>query len=229
VSTTSYLTNLFGRSPIRPLQQHMTKVHACVLELKPLFAAVIATDMDEVNKVQHRIAALENEADVLKKELRQNLPKGLMMPVDRRDLLEVLLMQDNMANQTKDIAGLIRGRKMTIPGPMQELFVEYADRSIEASEKALAVINELDELVETGFRGREVDRVEKMIEELNRVEHESDEMQVQLRAILFDMEDDLRAMRATDVMFTYQLIEWTGMVADHAQRVGSRLQLLLAK
>lgn len=225
----SYLTNLFGRSPMRPLQQHMTKVHACVSELKPLFAAVVANDMDEVEKVQRRIATQENEADVLKKELRLNLPRGLLMPVDRRDLLEVLLMQDNMANQAKDIAGLIRGRKMKIPERMQTLFVRYADCSIEASEKALAVINELDELVETGFRGRQVERVENMLEELNRVEHESDEMQVELRNILFEMEDDLRAMRATDVMFTYQLIEWTGTVADHAQRVGSRLQLLLAK
>jgi uncharacterized protein Yka (UPF0111/DUF47 family) len=49
---------------------------------------------------------------------------------------------------------------------------------------------------------------------------------VQLRTILYDLEDDLRA---TDVMFTYRLIEWVGAVADYAQRVGSRLQLLLAR
>jgi uncharacterized protein Yka (UPF0111/DUF47 family) len=30
-------------------------------------------------------------------------------------------------------------------------------------------------------------------------------------------------------MFTYQLIEGVGQVADYAQRVGSRLQLLLAR
>lgn len=223
---TSYLTNLFGRSPIRPLQEHMDKVHACVSKLQPLFKALVNNDQDVVSKVRGEIAALENEADELKWELRHHLPTGLFMPVDRRDLLEVLMMQDKIANQAKDIAGLVLGRHMTLPEPMHALFVEYGDRSIAASAQALKVINELDELVETGFRGIEVDRVQDMIGDLNSIESETDKLQVQLRDILFELEDDLRPI---DVMFTYQLIEGVGKVADLAQRVGSRLQLLLAR
>jgi len=111
----SYLTNLFGRSPIKPLQEHMAKVYACVQQLKPLFDAVIANDQDTVAEARIKIAKLENEADELKWELRHHLPTGLFMPVDRRDLLEVLMMQDKIANQAKDIAGLIVGRHMTLP------------------------------------------------------------------------------------------------------------------
>jgi len=65
-----------------------------------------------------------------------------------------------------------------------------------------------------------------MIQKLNNIESETDKLQVQLRDILFGLEDDLRP---TDVMFTYRLIEGVGKVADLAQRVGSRLQLLLAR
>ncbi len=223
---TSYLTNLFGRSPIRPLQEHMAKVHACVSKLQPLFQALVDNDQDAVSKVRGEIAALENEADELKWELRHHLPTGLFMPVDRRDLLEVLMMQDKIANQAKDVAGLVLGRHMILPEPMRALFVKYGDRSIAATTQALRIINELDELVETGFRGIEVDRVEDMIGDLNSIESETDKLQVQLRDILFGLEDDLRP---TDVMFTYQLIEGVGKVADLAQRVGSRLQLLLAR
>jgi len=223
---TSYLSNLFGRSPVRPLQAHMSKVYTCVCQLKPLVEAMINADAEGVTRIQEHISRDEHAADDMKKELRHHLPKGLFMPVDRRDVLEVLLMQDNIANQAKDIAGLVRGRRMTIPPPMQDLFRQYADRCIASAAKALDVINELDELVETGFRGREVDRVEGMIVELNTIESETDRIQVELRAILFGLEDTLRA---TDVMFTYRLIEWFGNVADYAQRVGSRLQLLLAR
>jgi predicted phosphate transport protein (TIGR00153 family) len=99
-------------------------------------------------------------------------------------------------------------------------------RVIDASAQALSIINELDELVEAGFRGIEVERVQGMIAELNKIESATDRLQVELRTILFGLEDDLRA---TDVMFTYQLIEGVGQVADYAQRVGSRLQLLLAR
>lgn len=34
--TTPFL-NMFGRSPIRPLEEHMAKVHECVRELTPFF------------------------------------------------------------------------------------------------------------------------------------------------------------------------------------------------
>ncbi|MFQ5934986.1 MAG: TIGR00153 family protein [Acidiferrobacterales bacterium] len=222
---TGYLVKLFGKSPIRPLQEHMTRVHTCVGLLKPLFAAVVADDDDEVARLQQQITGLEHEADDRKKQLRHDLPTGLFMPVDRHDLLDVLMMQDNMANQTKDIAGLVRGRHMRLPTQMHGLFMEYVARVIDASAQALKIIGELDELLETGFRGIEVERVEGKIAELNAIESETDRLQVQLRAILFELEDDLRP---TDVMFLYRLIEWVGVVADYAQRVGSRLQLLLA-
>ena len=38
---TKSIFNLFGRSPIRPLQEHMSTVHACVAKLQPFFAAII--------------------------------------------------------------------------------------------------------------------------------------------------------------------------------------------
>lgn len=222
----SYLTKLFGRSPVRPLQEHMTKVRACVSQLNPLIAAVIAEDYKKVCKVQEKITQLEHEADDIKKYLRLHLPTGLFMPVDRRDLLEVLTMQDNIANQSKDIAGLIRGRKMSLPKKMHKLFGKYCDRSIDAVSQAHSIINELDELVETGFRGIEVKQVKKMITELDNIESDTDKIQIKLREILFGLEDKLRP---TDVMFLYQLIKWMGNVADCAQRVGSRLQLMLAR
>jgi predicted phosphate transport protein (TIGR00153 family) len=187
---------------------------------------VLANDQEAVARIRKEIARLEGDADDLKWELRHHLPTGLFMPVDRRDLLDVLMMQDKIANQAKDIAGLVLGRHMTLPPQMHELFTKYNLRCIDASAQALKVIQELDELVETGFRGIEVERVQEMISTLNSIESETDDLQIKLRDILFTLEDDLRP---TDVMFTYRLIEGVGKVADLAERVGSRLQLLLAR
>ena len=87
-------------------------------------------------------------------------------------------------------------------------------------------INELDELVETGFRGHEVKLVQKMIKKLDKVESETDTLEKKARHKLFAIEKDLPPV---DVMFLYKIIELTGDVADRAQQVGSRLQLLLAR
>jgi len=109
------ITSLFGTSPVAPLQAHMASVQECINELVPFFKSVLKEDWTEAKVQQKKIAKLENEADKLKRKLRLHLPKSLFMPVSRRDLLEVLTMQDKIANKAKDIAGLIIGRKMTFP------------------------------------------------------------------------------------------------------------------
>ncbi len=66
---------------------------------------------------------LEKEADVLKREIRLKSPRGLFMPVDRTDMLELLTQQDKLANLAKDIAGRVYGRQLVIPAPMQQNFI----------------------------------------------------------------------------------------------------------
>ena len=220
-----YITGLFKRSPISPLQEHMYCVYKSIKHLELLFEGVNKHDQDKIAEAAEALVKGEHEADVLKKELRHNLPRGLFMPIDRRDLLDVLLMQDQIANQGKAIARLITGRKMTLPEEMKTLFADFVAKSINTVKQALAVINELDELLESGFRGREVEHVENMLKELGSTESETDRIQNKLKAILYELEDNLRP---TDVMFTYRLIDWVGHVADNAEKVGSRLQLMLA-
>ncbi len=226
MAVSNYMSGIFGSSPVRPMQVHMEKVHDCVSLLVPFFEAVIAEDWKKVEKHQQKISKLENEADVMKKELRLSLPKGLFMQVSRQDLLEVLTMQDSVANKAKDVAGIILGRKMVLPKKIAVDFLKFAQRCVDASEQARITINELDELVETGFRGNEVKMVQKMIKKLDKIEADTDTIQRKIRAKLFEVETELPPLEA---MFLYKVIEATGDVADQAQRVGSRLQLLLAK
>lgn len=222
----SYIFSMFGTSPVRPMQQHMAKVQACANELIPFFEAALAGDWDKAAEVQKSIADKEGAADELKRELRLNLPSNLMMAMSRRDLLETLTMQDRIANKAKDIAGLMLGRRMTFPDNVATLMFDFVKRCVDASAQAQTAINELDELVETGFRGREVDLVESMITRLDEIEGDTDKMQVAIRSKLFEMEKDLPPV---DVMFIYRVIEWIGDLADLAQRVGSRLEIMLAR
>ncbi|WP_020559459.1 TIGR00153 family protein [Thiofilum flexile] len=221
----SYISSLFGKSPIRPLQEHMAGVYEGITHLVPLVQAMNHKDEAAVVAAHQKIVASEHAADVMKKALRHHLPRSLFMPMDRRDLLDVLLMQDKIINLAKDVAGLIVGRKMVLDTTLQEPFLQFTMRCTDAVKQALEIINELDDLLESGFRGREVGHVEAMIQTLDKIENETDQMQAKLRQQLFSLEDSLRP---TDVMFTYRLIDWMGNVADDAQRVGSRLQLMLA-
>ncbi|MFI8606748.1 TIGR00153 family protein [Pseudomonas sp. NPDC077186] len=218
--------SLFGRSPIGPMQQHIAKANECAANLVPFFEAVMAEDWDRVEQVQQEMSRLEHEADKLKKSVRLHLPKSLFLPVPRSDLLELLSVQDKVANRAKDIAGLMLGRQMAIPQALQPLMRTYVQRSVDASAQALKAMNELDELLETGFAGREAVLVETLIEELGVIEQDTDRLQIEVRRNLFKLEKDLPPV---DVMFLYQIIDWIGDVADRAQRVGNRLEQLLAR
>ena len=219
-------SNLFGRSPIKPMQEHMAVATAAAEQLPAFFRAAMADDWAAAAAVQQQVSEIESRADGLKKELRLHLPKSLFLPVPRSDLLELLSMQDKIANRAQDIVGIMLGRQMRIPEPIQAQTLEFVEASVATAAQALTAINELDELLETGFSGRELAVVQKLIEELDRLEHQTDGLQVALRAALFKLESGLPPV---DVMFLYRVIEWIGDLADRAQKVGSRLQLLLAR
>ncbi|VXB17409.1 conserved hypothetical protein [Pseudomonas sp. 8AS] len=223
---TNPFVSLFGRSPIGPMQQHIAKAHECAANLVPFFEAVMAQDWAKVAEVQQVMVQLEKEADKLKKSVRLNLPKSLFLPVPRSDLLELLSVQDKVANRAKDIAGLMLGREMAIHPDLQPLIRTFVQRTVDASAQALKAMNELDELLETGFSGREAKLVETLVEELDDIEDDTDRLQIEVRRALFKLEKD---MPAVDVMFLYQIIDWVGDVADRAQRVGNRLEQLLAR
>lgn len=204
----------------------MSKVAACVTALKPFFDAVFAGDWQKADTCRETIVQLENEADALKRDLRLHLPKGLFLPVSRIDLLSLLTVQDRLANCAKDIAGIVLGRQMTFPEGTIPPFREFLAHCLDASQMADKAIHELDELFETGFSGSEIKVVERMIGELSRIEHETDSQQIILRQMLFNIE---KTLPPVDVMFLYRILERTGELADRAQEIGNRLQILVAR
>lgn len=226
MSPKSYIFSMFGSSPIRPMQQHMGKVEACAAQLVPFFEATTRQDWEEARRIQRMIAEMEESADQLKRQLRLSLPSGLMMAMSRRDLLQVLTMQDRIANKAKDIAGLMMGRRMHFPDQVGPLMQTFVQRCIDAITQAQIAINELDELLETGFRGREVQLVESMVSKLDEIEGDTDKLQVVVRDAMFTLEKELPPV---DVIFMYQIIDWTGDLGNLAQRVGSRLEIMLAR
>ena len=219
------LANIFGSSPVRPLEKHIGIAFRCAKQLHGFFAAAIKGNWERAAAVRGEIEKLEHEADDLKKKIRLGLPKSLFMPVPREDLLELLLVQDKIANRTKDVSGIVLGRKLPIPAEIADQFLEFVDRNVDAAKQARKSVRELDELFTAGFRGAEVELVTALIEELDQIETDTDDKQAALRGAVYAIEETLNPI---DAVFLYQVIELTGEIADMAERVGRRLELLLS-
>lgn len=219
------LANLFGRSPIKPIEKHMAKVHEAVLCLSPLIQASLDRDFNKIEELYNDICRVEREADLMKTKIRQHLPKSLFLPAPRTDFLDLLTIQDTLANSAKDIAGTMLGRQMVIPEGLKVNFVTLVDAGIATSSKAVEIVAELDNLLETGFGGHQVEIIDEMMKSLSDCENAADDAEILVRRNLFALEAELPPV---DTMFLYEIIRWVSGIADKAQRVGHRLQLLTA-
>lgn len=220
------LTALFARSPFRPLQEHMRIVEECALELRPLTDALVAGEKDAVHRHKSEVFRLEQEADEVKNSIRSALPSTLFMPVARRDLLDLLSSQDAVADAAQDAAGLLAIPKLRLVPVLAEPLRAFVHEVVDVASAARTMIEQLDELVEVGFRGRHVDGVLEMIDEVSRRESLTDSMGSEVVALLFEHEDEMGPL---SVVFWYEAIQTLGRVADESENVGDRLRLLVAR
>ena len=206
------------------MQQHMNVAVLCAREILPLLDAMAAGDLDAIRDRRAEIDRLEHEADEIKHEIRAHTPKRFMMALDRRTILEILDYQDSIADITQDIAELADQRNMHLPEVMKEPVMSLAKSVVTACEQGQRIIDELDELVETGFGDAEVRRVDEMILELGRLETETDRQLDMAARKLFEIEDDL----GVATIFWHQVLRQIATLADLSERVGNRLRLLMA-
>ena len=225
MTITPSLFGLIARSPFRRIEMHMELVARCALLLEPCYQAVIKEDWQLVENHYHSVRDLEEQADHMKKKIRLKLHKNLFLPVARSDLLSLLSTQDNLANQTKDVIGLMLGRRLQFPEPIQELVLEFIAAICKSVNQAKSSIGELNDLQESAFGGNVIHHAEAMIEQLDNLEGETDRIQIQIRRILFEIEKDYPPI---DVMFWYICIKQLGEIADWAQRIGEKLLQVLS-
>jgi predicted phosphate transport protein (TIGR00153 family) len=217
---------MFGRSPFQPLLAHIVKANDCADQLLPFFEATVIGDWAAAADHRETVTRLEHEADELKTELRLNLPNTMFLPVSRTDLLDLISVQDKIANKVRDITGIMLGRRMQVPEALAQPMRDYIQTSVACVAQSRQALEELKDLLESGFGRNVAEVLQKMIRELHVLENQADGQQVAIRRILFELESQLPPV---DVIFLYQIIDGIGEVSDRAERVGSRLQILTAR
>jgi predicted phosphate transport protein (TIGR00153 family) len=226
IKSTTPLSGLFRSSPFKPVQEHMRTVFSCICFIPPIMDALYRQDRDQIDEFGHNIIQLETEADTIKQAFRMNMPNTLLLPVDRDDLLSLISDQDRMADITEDIAKTLLFRNMEVPDSLREILDELLEGTMEISAAAKDMIEQLDELVQVGFRGREQKKVSEMIAGVRRSEHNIDSILFRTKRTLFENE---KGMDPVSVMFWYQLIDLLGSISDQAENVADRLLLFISK
>ena len=218
--------DLFAKSPFGPLQDHMREIMICVSMIPDLYRALEEGDEKTFLDLVEKIKDAEHEADKIKNEIRGDLPKTVFTPVDRDDLLEVLSLQDSISDYAEDVAVLLSMKSLPFPAAIRNEFWKFLDQVLVTVNHYAKINEELDELMEASFGGTEAGKVEEMINNLGREEHETDRLQHELVRKLLSMEEEIGTL---NVIMWMKVLEATGNMANGAEKVGNRLRLFLSK
>lgn len=219
------ILTLFAKSPFTPLIQLSDKVEECCNMVPVLFDAFFEGDYEAVRGISEKISHIEHEADVIKARIRDELPRTIFLPVDRRDFLDVLSALDAIADCAEDVGILFTLREME---PHEQLIAPLKSlirRVMATVAAACEVVRVLETVAEAGFEGREAKRMLAMIDELGRLEHEADLVQDDLARRLFAMEDEIKP---GSLYIWNKIFNKVGDMANHAERMGNRLRLFVA-
>ena len=184
------IAKLFGRSPFIPIQTHMDKIRQCVELINPITDAFLEGQTEDVERMAEEISKLEHNADETKHDIQNALRKGMFLAVDRSKLLQIISIQDGIADKAENYGTLLTIKAIKCPESIKGNFKKFLNKNLEAYKAVAEIVMHLDELLESSFGGYEAQQVNQMVHRVAVLEHEADVIQRDLLKDLFGHEDE---------------------------------------
>ncbi|MFZ5433290.1 MAG: TIGR00153 family protein [Calditrichota bacterium] len=229
----SILVKLLGSStPFDLLLTHLRKAMECVDLTKPLLVAATSGNLAEVRNIADRVFKLEHEADTIKNQIRDHLPKSMLMSVSRADFLAYLREQDGLADKVEDLAAMLCMRDLRLPaqwsdGTFRDELLKLADYAVTTARQASAMMNRFEELRRKGFSGETIEELRDEAGAIGHSEWKVDKQQYKLLQMVFGLDDPAWPFVSSYVLL--EVIRALGRMADHAEGMGDYIRLMIAE
>jgi uncharacterized protein len=222
----SWVKELFGKSPFGPLVEHTKKVHECTRLIKPLMEACVREDWQGIHQLQDQISKLEYEADVIKHEIREHLPRRYSLPVAHEDLERFLHCQDNIADYAQDFSVVLLIRQTKVHPALVQEFSEFVDQVLKVTDTLMTVAKEMEALATASFAGAEAKSVIERIAGLGEGEWLADRMQRRISQHIYSLEKELDPVT---IMFYEKMLHTLSKIANAAENTGDILRQMIVK
>lgn len=215
---------LFAKGPFSSLQAHMHKVQACMAKLQEIFDLFFQGRHDEIEAKVLLLSDEEHAADIIKNEIRNSLSKAYFLSVDRAQILDIISLQDALADQAEDVAQFLVMRRLKIPPSLEKVFQDSINKNIDAFWDVVKIINKLDALVEASFGGVEAEKVRTLANQIAFKEHEADVLKGAFLKELFNIADDLST--AEFYLWNYH-IDHINRISHLSEKLAMRIDTLV--
>ena len=217
-------TSLFYESPFKKLKDHADKVKECAWMFKRAVECYVEQDCEEFDKLTEDVAKLESQADWLKRNLRNHLPRGLLMPVDKFVLIDCLREQDHVLDNVEEALYWLSFKpEGGIPEGLVGDFLHLVDAVIPSIEK----LPDMAEQAIVYFKNSTEDNRDKLksiIGDIHQAEKEADHLELELKKQAFAVLKD-----PVEIFHFVRLVEIIANIADDAQNASDRMRTMIAR
>lgn len=223
------ISNIFGEVPFEKLDKHNEIVFDSLVKLDNALHEING----EAYKDFEGIREQESDADELKHEIRDNLPKSYIMPVSRGDLIRLLKEQDEIIDKCEDAAGwlmirekIMKADRNLFPDPIYQKILELSQKNREAVKKLRNASKKINKGLESNLTSEIISEIHEIVRRVNEIKDETDDLRLELLSSIFDHKDDLSS---DEIIYLIKLADILNGIADHADSTADRMRLLLAK
>ena len=216
--------SLFFESPFLKLKNHAEKVKECTWMFRRAAECYVNQDCEEFDKLTEDVAKLESQADELKRNLRNHLPRGLLMPVDKFILLDCLREQDHVLD---DVEAALYWLSFKPTGGIPEELVGDFLHLIDAVIPAIEKLPDMAAQAIVYFKNRtenERNKLKSIIRDIHQAEKEADHLEHELKRNAFAVVKD-----AVDLFHVVRVVELIGEIGDDAQNTADRMRTMMAR
>ena len=134
------ISSIFCKSPFEGLQKHADKVKECTHLFREAVVCHMGQECKRFDLLTEQVARIESEADDIKRNIRNHLPRGIFMPVDKFQFFDYLREQDKVLDEVEEALFWLSFRPEGIP-------TELATTIHDLVEAVIPPIEKLPELV----------------------------------------------------------------------------------
>ncbi len=216
--------SMFMASPFDGLQNHAEKVKECAWVFQQAIECHISSKCKTFEEFRQEVAKLESEADAIKRNIREDLPKRAMLPLDKFELLMYLIEQDHVIDSMEDTLDWISYRSEPgIPKELEKDFLHLIDVVIDSVEDLSKMVFKARKFFKR-FSEKQRVKVKNIARNLSQQEHEADKVEDMIKEKVLNMKTDPVA-----VFHLFRLAIIIGSIADHAENAGDMMRAMVAR
>jgi predicted phosphate transport protein (TIGR00153 family) len=211
------------REAVSILKEACSKLSEMGARCEEFFGLVFEEgDLRRAEALGKKIAELESQADEARRKFIQKLYDGAFLPAMRGDLVELAERMDKVADAIEETSKCMLLRE----GLLQKLgkrTKEVGEGLRKVAGKSREVVDSLMEAVNLLFV--DINQVIPKVDEIQKLEHESDLLETEFTASLAELEKGLDAL---SVVQLEGLVRRLGSISDAAEDTGDVLLRLVS-